>query len=80
MDEERVRKLVGALLLPIRANYVHGPLHPDRVLEALNALAIAAAVTTAGADEEALKFFLDAFTGQLNSTMAAKAQEATGRN
>ena len=63
LDRERIERLMAEILKPIRANYLRGPIHPERVLEALNALAAAACLLIHGAEGpggEAERFFLPA--------------------
>lgn len=60
LDRERVTALSKAIMLPIRANYLKGPLSQARTFEALNALASTLAITLLGADGldgAARKFF-----------------------
>jgi hypothetical protein len=59
-DVERVEKLATDILLPIRENYRRGPIHRDRVYEALNALAFALALTLEAVDDPHAKEFFDA--------------------
>jgi hypothetical protein len=57
-DVERVQKLAMDIVQAIRENYRRGPMHKDRVYEALNALAFAVAlVLQAVHDPEAKEFF-----------------------
>jgi hypothetical protein len=72
LDHQRIERLMGQILLPIRENYRAGPLGSDRVLEALNALAAAAALVILGAsesdsghDERPLDFFCEALDRHL---------------
>jgi hypothetical protein len=68
LDRDRIERLMGQILLPIRENYIKGPIHKDRVYEALNALAVATAVTLAGTgDEEAYTFFTKALNNHLDA-------------
>jgi hypothetical protein len=70
LDHNRVEELTGQILLPVRANYQRGPISRDRALEALNALAVAAAVVVSGCDGmggEAEKFFYQALTINIKS-------------
>jgi hypothetical protein len=60
LDRERIKRLMAAILTPIRENYIRGPTERDRCLEALNALAASAALVIEGADGpggEARAFF-----------------------
>ena len=59
-DADRVEKLAVEILLPIRENYRRGPVHKDRVYEALNALAFALALTLQAVDDPHAKEFFDA--------------------
>jgi hypothetical protein len=59
-DEERVKELAKAIMLPIRDNYRRGPIHRDRVYEALNALAFAVALVLEGTNDPLAKEFFDA--------------------
>jgi hypothetical protein len=60
MDEERTHKLAENLLVLLQEHYKAGPISRDRVFEALNALALAVAVTLQGTDQRAVKFFMEA--------------------
>lgn len=67
LDRERVENLTAAVLKPIRDNYNCGPTSRDRALEALNALAAAAALVIRGCDDqEACDFFAVALQWHLN--------------
>jgi hypothetical protein len=68
LDEARVQELVVNLLLIIRENYRKGPNSPDRVFEALNALAFCAAHVMKGCDRDpvAFDFFIKALIINLN--------------
>jgi hypothetical protein len=69
LDRERIERLMAEILKPIKDNYIRGPTHPERVLEALNALAAAACLLIHGAEGpggEAERFFLQAFMQHLN--------------
>ena len=60
LDETRISELMTAVLRPIHANYLRGPLSQARALEALNALAAAVALIVDGCDDpsgDPLKFF-----------------------
>ena len=50
LDRQRIEALLAAILEPIKDNYQAGPMSPDRVYEALNALAAAAALVIRGAE------------------------------
>lgn len=50
LDRARIEVLLGEILRAIKAHYAHGPISPERVLEALNALAAAAALVIRGAE------------------------------
>lgn len=50
LDQERVTDLSKAIMLPIRTNYLQGPISQDRALEALNALASSLAIVLLGCD------------------------------
>src|SRR5258707_13199115 len=66
LDQDRIERLAGEILMAIRENYIQGPVSRDRVYEALNALAFSAAWVIRGAgDPEALEFFSKAL--KLNS-------------
>lgn len=70
LDEDRIGKLAIDILLPIRANYLAGPRSRDRVFEALNALAFAAANVLAGTSDptgEPKVFFLNALEINLSN-------------
>lgn len=70
LDEERVGAISYKILTAIRANYLRGPESRDRALEALNALAGAAAVVIMGCDGrggEAEQFFRAALRQNLES-------------
>jgi hypothetical protein len=70
LDEQRIENLAREILLPIRTNYLAGPESRDRVFEALNALAFAAATILAGAeDSEAQEFFAKALSKNLESIL-----------
>jgi hypothetical protein len=80
--EPAVRALAGAFGVHLRDHYraagaAAGPLDRDRVLEALNALAISTAVVLAGTggDHQALAFFLDTVEQQLAAHLAELAAE-----
>jgi hypothetical protein len=77
LDRDRIERLMGDILLPIRANYLRGPISRDRVYEALNALAAVTAITLAGTkDEDAYDFFATA----LNNHMENWDQQGSDRN
>jgi hypothetical protein len=59
-DVERVQKLAVDIVQAIRENYRRGPMHKDRVYEALNALAFAVALVLQGANDAKAKEFFDA--------------------
>jgi hypothetical protein len=62
LDQERIEKLLVAVLAPIKENYERGPISADRVYEALNTLAAAAALVILGCDDpKAREFFEKAF-------------------
>lgn len=68
LDRQRVEEVCTEILRVIQANYLRGPISRDRVLEALNALAIATAFVIKGADDangEARRFFAKALEQQL---------------
>jgi hypothetical protein len=66
LDRERIENLLLAIMLEIKSNYEVGPISRDRVFEALNALAAAAALVIQGCDDaEAREFFEKAFEQQL---------------
>lgn len=66
LDVQRIEALAMEILTAIKHNYLRGPISRDRVYEALNALAISAAVTVRGADRnEALEWFSQALNQQL---------------
>ncbi len=66
LDQDRIERLAGEILMAIRKNYVQGPISRDRVYEALNALAFSAAWIIRGAgDPEALEFFSKALNMNL---------------
>jgi hypothetical protein len=50
LDRNRIEALAADLMAPIKENYQLGPISRDRAYEALNALAIAAAVVIMGCD------------------------------
>lgn len=52
LDRQRIERLLVKILEPIRANYYAGPISQARVLEALNALAAAAALVIQGAEKQ----------------------------
>jgi hypothetical protein len=67
MDQERTEKLMAAILVPIKENFELGPSSPDRVFEALNALAAVAALVIHGCDDaRAREFFEKAFEQNYN--------------
>ena len=69
LDQKRITALTGEILAPIRANYLAGPISPDRAFEALNALAVAASVVIKGCDGaggNAHDFFTLALDNQLD--------------
>lgn len=66
MDEGRVKQMVDAIGDVIKANYLRGPTGRARVFEALNALAVAAALVSKGTgDPLTVEFFREAFNGQM---------------
>jgi hypothetical protein len=68
LDRQRVEELARPIFAAIKANYQRGPTSRDRALEALNALASAAATVIAGCDGpggEAEAFFRDALRQNL---------------
>jgi hypothetical protein len=68
LDRQRVEALCAAILEPLRANYLRGPISRERCFESLNALAVAAAIVIKGADGpggEAHEFFNKALTQQI---------------
>lgn len=67
LDRERIEVLAAEIMRPILANYRVGPPSPDRVHEALNALAFAAAQLLAATEfnAEARRFFDIALEQQL---------------
>ena len=69
LDRKRIEDLTTEILLPIRANYMRGPVSRDRAYEALNALAAAAGVVIRGCDSgaqgEAHEWFEKALGTQL---------------
>jgi hypothetical protein len=66
LDRDRIERLATAILLPIRENYILGPVSRDRVYEALNALACSAGWVIRGTnDPEALEFFSQALNRNL---------------
>jgi hypothetical protein len=70
LDRERIERLMGAILIPIRENYRSGPVSRDRCFEALNALAGSVALVIHGSDGpggEAEEFFRKALEQQLES-------------
>jgi len=65
LDSKRVEQLTEQILLALRQHYQYGPISRDRALEALNALAVAAALVVSGCDGmggEAEKFLYQALT------------------
>jgi hypothetical protein len=65
LDRERVSRLAENILHVIKANYEAGPIHRTRVLESLNALAIASAAILQGCNDiDADDFFLRALFRQ----------------
>lgn len=62
MDEARIEAILKAAMEAIGANYLRGPVSPERAFEALNALAIGAAIIILGTGEDpaAKEFFLAA--------------------
>ena len=68
LDRERTTKIVNALMLPLLANFKQGPQSRERTLEALNALAIAAAfiIQGTGDEEHAHMFFEKALVANLD--------------
>lgn len=71
LDRDRIEKLLVALLVPIRDNYLKGPMPDrDRVYEALNALAGASALVISGCDDPgAADFFIKALNQQMGITV-----------
>jgi hypothetical protein len=68
LDQERIEKLLVAILAPIKENYERGPISAFRVYEALNTLAAAAALVIEGCDNpKAREFFEKAFKEQLDN-------------
>lgn len=68
LDQERVERLVGQILIQIRQNYINGPISRDRVYEALNALAFSTAWVIRGtADSKALEWFFEALKTNLKA-------------
>jgi hypothetical protein len=68
LDEERITNLAEKILISLRANYQAGPVSRDRVFEALNALAFAAAVVLIGTGDETgegIEFFQKALDKNL---------------
>lgn len=77
IDRPRVEGLAQPMLEAIRANYLRGPVSRDRVLEALNALALCAATVITGTGDRTgrrqAQAFLDKAVDQ-NITMLLAAQ------
>lgn len=63
VDQERAQKLAMKIMEQIRDHYELGPLDRSRVLEVLNALAMATAITVHGTDDQefAINVFNAAF-------------------
>jgi hypothetical protein len=59
MDQKRIENLTVAMLLEIKSNYEVGPISPDRVFEALNALAASAALIIHGCDDPRAREFFE---------------------
>jgi hypothetical protein len=69
LDQERIETICVDILQIIQQNFVRGPISRDRCLEALNALAAAAALVIHGADGpggKAHEFFDQAFEDHLS--------------
>jgi hypothetical protein len=67
LDRDRIEELSVEVMRPIQRNYRIGPISRDRVYEALNALAFAAATVVEGCDRahsEAHDFFMRAYEMQ----------------
>lgn len=64
LDHDRVKGIAIPMLTAIRDNHAVGPVHRDRLFEALNALAFAAATVIAGTGDrngrKITRAFLDA--------------------
>jgi len=71
LDRERIENLTASILMPIRDNYINGPISRDRCFEALNALAASAALVIEGSDGpggEAEEFFRKALEQNLKNS------------
>jgi hypothetical protein len=77
MDDERSNFIVSATLAAIKANYVKGPVSPDRVFEALRALAISTAYVLAGGDFDSVvtDFFTNTFAEECKKIMRERSHD-----
>jgi hypothetical protein len=71
LDSDRIELLAKRFLGIVRSNYQQGPEGRDRVLEALNALAIVVAFVMAGTgkDDAAQEFFNSALENQIDQIL-----------
>jgi hypothetical protein len=71
LDNERVELMARRFMGIVRSNYQQGPQARDRVLEALNALAITVAFVLAGTDKDdaAQDFFNTALENQIDEIL-----------
>lgn len=82
LDETRVAVLAGVLGSAVRTHMTGQPFHPDKVFEALNAIAIITASVIAGAnqDPKVIAFFRLALQEQLNAIVAMDRTSSTGKD
>jgi hypothetical protein len=67
-SHDRITEMTEAILTIVQQHYQRGPTHRDRVLEAVNALAIASAVAIKGTEsEQVMRFFQEAFNKQMDA-------------
>lgn len=74
LDPDRVEAMVAVIVQAAHHNYAQGPISRDRVYEALNAIAIATAITLHGvgdrdARREANAWFQKALTSNIADLM-----------
>jgi hypothetical protein len=61
LDSDRVKALAKVMMEAVLDNYQRGPASRDRVFEALNALAVCAALVVAGAGDRGRRWDMRAF-------------------
>lgn len=79
LDEERVGRVARVMLGAVLHNYQKGPISRDRTLEALNALAAAAAhvIVGVGSRDDQAKAY-DFFAAALSQNMEAAIEHLPG--